>query len=209
MVKISLLTTAAALCMSCTSAFVPIGLNAAPRQTTAISMNNDDGNVGKAFTSVLTAGFLLANLMVVDVAGAYTPDFGGSSDIVAARSGGRGGGRASSGRSSAGRSAMYSAPPSRTTIINRSSPIIVAPPVMGYGGGYGGGYGYGYNPFGGIGLGLGLNAVGGIGREIRESGQEAELRNNRSELEVTKQRAADLEARLQALESQQRLRPVQ
>jgi len=67
----------------------------------------------------------------------------GTTQMVAARSGGRAGGRSS---------AVMRAPPrpstmntrviERTTIV-RPSPVIVAPPVYGYG--------YGYNPVPGLG----------------------------------------------------------
>jgi len=92
--------------------------------------NINGENAAKAFTSAITAGFLLANLAIVDIAEAYTPDFGGSSDIVAARSGGRAGGRASSGRASS--TSLKAAPRSQTTVINQAPPTVIvnSPPVM-------------------------------------------------------------------------------
>ena len=64
-------------------------------------------------------------------------------------------------------------------------------------------FGYGYNPYGGLGLGLGLNAVNNIGNEIRDYRQEGEIRDTRMELERSKMREGELEARLRALEQQQ------
>jgi len=54
------------------------------------------------------------------------------------------------------------------------------------------------------GLGLGLNAIENVGREIREQGQERELRDNRAELQMAKMKEAELEQRLRMLEMQQK-----
>merc|ERR1711920_881122 len=120
-----------------------------------------------------------------------TPDVA----LAASRSGGRAGGRASS-------ASMRSSPRpvqriERTTVIQQAPPIYAPPPVVIAPAPM-------YSPFGGLGLGLGINAIEGIGREMRESGQKREIAKERAELEVAKQRQADLEARLRALESQPR-----
>merc|ERR1719362_1390996 len=80
---------------------------------------------------------------------------------------------------------------SRTTYIS-APPVVVSP--------FGMGMGYGYNPFGGVGLGYGLGAANSIGNEIRDNRQESEIQNERVELELAKQKAAQLEQRLAQLE---------
>lgn len=52
-----------------------------------------------------------------------------------------------------------------------------------------------------IGFGYGLGAMNGIGNEIRDNRQEMEIQQSRAELDQAKQREADLEARLRALEA--------
>jgi hypothetical protein len=96
--------------------------------------------VGVAAATLLLAGnwMLLADqAMAVDFGG-------GSTQVIAARSGGRVGGRSFSGRSS------YSAPRttyrSSTTIVR---PMIAPPPVVVSP--FGSPFGYGYNPLGGFG----------------------------------------------------------
>jgi hypothetical protein len=53
------------------------------------------------------------------------------------------------------------------------------------------------------GLGLGLNAVNQIGNDMRDSRQEGEIRSTQSELIQSRQREADMAARLQQLEANQ------
>lgn len=112
----------------------------------AMSMSQSDDQERKFAASVLTAAYLFANAVSVAPAVAAFQDFG-STEIVAARSGGRTGGRVSSG--TRGASPSYKAPTNtrvveRTTVIQQPSvvaaPVVVAPPVYGgYGYGYGGG----------------------------------------------------------------------
>ena len=129
----------------------------------------------------------------------------GTDQVIAARSGGRAGGRAVSGRSAAPR------PSSRPTTVNNynsygsrpASPTVIVTPSVGYG--------YGYSPFGygGLGgVGLGLDLMGGFGREMREIQEQRELAKTRAELDIANQRQADLEARMRAMEAQQRGNPV-
>ena len=58
-------------------------------------------------------------------------------------------------------------------------------------------------------MGYGLGAAGSIGNEIRDMNQEREIQRERAELDVAKQRQAELEARLAQLERQQQRAPVQ
>ena len=111
---------------------------------------------GKTFAASTLAAAYLFTGVVSPAAALYvdsqetTPSFVDSSLVLAARSGGRAGGRA------APRAAPRSAAPaaSSKTVINRSTTVIQAPPVV-VGGGYCyGGYGYGggyYDPTPGIG----------------------------------------------------------
>jgi len=169
-------------------------------------------DVKKVAASVVAASLIVGSVVGV----APSPAFGsntndnnifldnsGSQIILAARSGGRMGGRAMRSSSYSRGGPSYR---SNTRIINRNT--YVRP---GYGGGgvmvapspvYGG-YGYGYNPFGGLGLGLGLNAVGNIGNDIRDYRQEGEIQDTRLELEKSRIREAELESRLKALEQGQ------
>merc|ERR1712232_1148608 len=76
--------------------------------------------------------------------------------------------------------------------VVQPSPVIVAPtPVYG---------GYGYNPMPGLGLSIGLNAMNQIGNDMRDYRQESEIRQTQAELQNSKMREAELEARLRQLE---------
>lgn len=128
-----------------------------------------------------------------NVHGFYT-DVGGSTELLAARSGGRAGGRSSSSyRSSSPRRSAAPAPPTRVynsnTIIrpSYSPPIIVSP-------GFGFGYSPFFNPFGGFGLGFGGNNV------FQDIRQDNEIDRVRAELQAEKIKEAEIEARIRSLE---------
>jgi hypothetical protein len=104
---------------------------------------NDGGKMVAA--SFLTGAFLAANaIFFADAAIAATPDLDfGSTEIVAGRSGGRGGGRAARAPSRpAPRSSTTNTRIERTTII-QPTPVYTAPSVVVSP--------FGYNPFGGFG----------------------------------------------------------
>jgi hypothetical protein len=162
-------------------------------------MLNEDG-AKNAAASFLAATFIMGNVAAVAPAFASMDDLstvvGGTSQVIAARSGGRAGGRA------AVRSTPRSVPPpsrSTTRVIERttyvappvySSPsVILAPPI--------------YNPVPGLGLGLGLNAINQIGNDMRDYRQEQEIRDARSQLQQSQMREAEMEARLRQLEMSQ------
>jgi hypothetical protein len=160
-------------------------------KSTALSMKKED--MSKVFTSGLAAAIMLSSAVAPPAALAEEMNFG-SDNIIAARSGGRGGGR-----SSAPRAAVRSAAPSSRTVINRTT--VIAPPVSYYSPPvYVSPFG---SPFGGIGYGA-LGAVSAIGNEIRDARQENEIYKERTELELAKQRQAELERRLYELEANQR-----
>ena len=138
------------LAISGVSGFSASGIPASRQQTdvsssTALNMMNVDGvATKKAAGSFLAASFLVSNLAFAAPAFAADDnmvDFGGSSQVIAGRSGGRAGGR-----SSAARAPSRSAAPSRsssrvierTTVIRQAPPVysspsvIVAPPPMYY-----------------------------------------------------------------------------
>lgn len=184
MLRSFVIALAATICVGTASAFSskPVSARA---QKTALQMKNEDGR--KVAASFLAAAFIAANVFTVDAAFAVDNFDFGSTEIVAGRSGGRGGGRAAR------------APPRSSTRIERtttviqpvySTPSVVVSP-------------FGYNPMGGFGFGYGLGAMNNIGNDIRDYRQESEIQQSKSELEQAKIREAGLEARLRALEAAQ------
>lgn len=183
-----------ALCLTAAHAFSssPISVNACK---TALQMQDSRNN---HMAKVMATAVLAASIAAAAPAFA-APDFAGSPELVlAGRSGGRAGGRSGGGGYSRSRS-TYRAPPtayrSSTTIIR---PMIASPPVVISP--FGGGYGYGYNPFGGVGLGYGLGAMNNYGNEMRDYRQESEIQKEKAELELAKEKNAELEARIKAIE---------
>lgn len=160
----------------------------------------------KVGSCVVAAGLVFSSVLSLDLSPVNAFDNSvdlGTSQIVAARSGGRAGGRSSMGARSSprGGSAYRSAPsaaryyaPARPIV----SPVIVSP--FGYSP-------FGYSPFGGLGMGYGLGAMNGIGGELRDQSQDRRLADEQAELAAAKQRAADLEERVKALEKSQLVEP--
>jgi hypothetical protein len=189
--------TMLALCLALTQGFAPL-----PKAQSSKTSLNMFENEKQTVATVMAAAFLAVNVATVAPAMASTMDFGGSSQVVAGRSGGRAGGRAGGGgarRSAAPSARSYSAPRSTyrssTTIVRPmySPPVVISP--------FGGGYGYGYNPLGGMGLGYGLGAMQGNRDEARDYRQESEIQQSKAELDQAKLQAAELEARIKALEA--------
>merc|ERR1739848_214535 len=184
-----------ALCLLGANAFAP----QLQPQSSKTSLNLfEDGK--KALVGFFAGAILATSIMDVTPANAFQPDDFGTTQVVAARSGGRAGGRSMGGGSMGGRSMgggrSYAAPRSSyssTTTIVRP---MIAPPVMVSPFGFG----YGYNPMGGFGLGYGLGAMNNAGNEIRDYQQENEIQRSKAELEQAKQKQAELEQRLKALE---------
>ena len=190
----------ALLCASGVSAFAPVS---APKSSvTSLEMAQAQTEIAtrKIAASVLAATFILGNVVAVEPAQAMDDYDFGSSQVIAARSGGRAGGRSSASRSAPRRSS-YSSPSrsSSTTVINRTyvtpaAPVYSSPAVI---------MAPSYNPMPGLGLSLGLNAVGQIGNDMRDYRQEREIQDTRSELQSAKMREAQMEARLNQLEAGQ------
>ena len=201
MVKVSALL--AFLAISGASAFtVPVPVPAGKHSTTALSMKNEN-KFTKFLTASVASAIILSSAATTPDALAASPNFDfGTDTIISARSGGRGGGRSSgsSMRSSPRPSARsYSAPSTtinRTTVYSSPSPIISSPIVVSP---------FGYSPFGGMGYGGygALGAVNAIGNEMRDNRQENEIARGRAELDVSKQKQAQLEQRLNELERNQ------
>lgn len=196
-------SVAVALALLCASSqvsgFAPIAAPSSKASSTSLNLWNEDA-VKQAAGSLVAATFLLGNVVSVAPAVAMDEsfDFGGSSQVVAARSGGRAGGRAAP-RPAARPMPRPSGTTTNTRVIERtryvpsptySSPgIIMAPPI--------------YNPLPGYGLGLGLNAINQIGNDMRDYRQEGEIRDARYQLEQARMREAELDARLRQLENGQ------
>ena len=200
----------ALLCVSSVSGFAPqihhVVTNAkTSSSSTSLNLFNEE-SAKKATASFVAATLLLGNIATVAPAVAAMDDSydfagGSSSQVIAARSGGRAGGRSAGARAAPRSSAPRpSSTTTNTRVIERrtyvtpspvySSPgIIIAPPI--------------YNPYPGLGLGLGLNAVNQIGNDMRDYRQENEIRDARYQLEQSRSREAEMEARLRQLEMQQ------
>ena len=152
--------------------------------------------VKKTLASFALASTVLTNLAVVP-AEAYTgfDALDSSSQVLlAARSGGRAGGRS---RSAPSRS-VRAAPPAPTRVIERQTTIIQQPS-------YGGGssvmmmapppmYMAPSAPSG-LGLALGINAVSGIADGFREARQENEIRTTQQQLTDARIKEAEMEVR--------------
>mmetsp|Transcript_43340 Transcript_43340/g.49180 ORF Transcript_43340/g.49180 Transcript_43340/m.49180 type:complete len:196 (+) Transcript_43340:59-646(+) len=185
------------LWFSAISAFAP---QLKSQSSTSLNLFQDGKNV---LPGLVVGAILAISSLDATPANAFSDNDFGSSQILAARSGGRMGGRSMGGGGMGGRpmggSRSYAAPvrnySSTTTIIR---PMIAPSPF-----GFGGGYGYGYNPLGGIGLGYGLGAMNNAGNAQTDYRQETEIQQNRGELEQTKQKAMELENRLKLLEQKQ------
>jgi len=193
--------------------------------------NEKRANLRKAVNAFAVASIILSNAVAGGGGGALvepanaswappTASAGtSSSQVIAAQSGGRLGGRFPSSPPSARR---YGAVPTRTRVYTyvrpyRSPPVVAVPGYSfrygfspGYGYRYaptfGYPYGYGYNPFGGFGLGFGLGAtIGGpnAGRAVQEYQQERQLDQVKAELQAEKIKAEVMEERLKQLEEQQ------
>ena len=172
-------------------AFAPIQRTPSSSRSITLQAARKDGNVERIVAaSAVAATLILSSTLSAGAALAFSDN---TSLLLAARSGGRGGGRAVM------RSAPSSRVYSRTTIIAPPRPIISAPIVVSpFGAGIG--YGYGYNPMGGFGLGYGLGAMNSIGDTVRDYRQDSDIQRDREELEVSKQKQAELEARIRELE---------
>mmetsp|Transcript_62823 Transcript_62823/g.152947 ORF Transcript_62823/g.152947 Transcript_62823/m.152947 type:complete len:272 (-) Transcript_62823:360-1175(-) len=191
------------------------------RSDTMLSLHTQPSSEGNSKASAVGASsFFAAAVIAANVlsAGAdpamafnndnlQNVDFGGSSSsfdttqLLAARSGGRAGGRSAGGRSAPSPAARSrsSSTTTNTRVIERTRyvptpgvgyggpSVIVAPPM--------------YNPFPGYGLGLGLNAVNQIGNDMRDYRQENEIQSTRAQLQQSQMREAEMEARLRQLES--------
>ncbi|KAI2509432.1 hypothetical protein MHU86_4933 [Fragilaria crotonensis] len=183
-----------ALCLAIANAFSPTPVSGHASKTALQMQESRNNDVAK----VIATAFLAASIATAAPAFAAT-DFAGSTELIlAGRSGGRAGGRSGGGGYSRSRGPSRAPPTayrSSTTIIR---PMIASPPVVISP--FGGGFGYGYNPFGGVGLGYGLGAMNSYGNEMRDYRQEAEIQKEKAELELAKEKNAELEARIKALE---------
>lgn len=174
--------------------------------TTTSNNNKDQVNeVFRQFTATLiVAGTIASNVVMAAPQQVMAWDnssndvsLGGSSStlVIAARSGGRAGGRSAS----PARRAPTRVIERQTTIIQQQpsyssapSAVFMAPPPV---------Y-YAPQPSG-LGLAIGLNAVSGISEGFREARQENEIRSTRDQLTEARIKEAEMEARLRGLEQQQ------
>ena len=180
---------AIALCVGSVSAFAPMG--APSRTATSLNAEAGEDNPGKRFAAAaLASAYLLGGVLSADPAlaapSADFGDMGGSSTVIAGRSGGRAAPRASAARPAPSRPVIQ-----KTTVVRPGPSVVVAPPMGGYGYGYGG-------P--GVGTYMMLDA---IGDGLREGRQNAEIRETRRELENERYKEMEMEQRLRMLEMQQ------
>ena len=180
-----------ALCISAVAGFAPVG------QTNAKSTGLNMINEKKFAASFLTAAFIATNAMSAATAFAAF-DFG-SSEVVAAKSGGRSGGRASSGsyaKSTPSKSSVSNTKViQKTTIIQQpvyTSPTVVMAPSYGYA-----------PPAPGLGLAVGLSTINSIGNAMQDARQESEIRDTREQLRDAKMKEAEMESRMRQLEMNQ------
>lgn len=188
-------------------AFAPISQTRASSSTALPFSLKQDEDFRKVLSGAVAAVFLATNVaafpaLAMDEFVTDISFFSSSStELVAARSGGRSGGRVSSGgnsrsyRSSAPSSSYRPSYSSSTTVIAPPTPTVIVSP------GYS--MGYSYNPLGGLATGYALGTLGNVGNAIQDARQESEIRQSRYELEQARMKEAELEGRLRALESQQ------
>jgi hypothetical protein len=166
--------------------------------------------IKNAAGTFIAASTIVSNIVIMNpsMADASTTSLSSSFDVtattqlLAARSGGRAGGRSSS---------MRSAPSTRSVapqVIERRTTTVIQQPMYTSPGiimspGY-------YTPSpSGLGLAIGLNAVSGIADGFREARQENEIRSTREQLNESRIREAEMAARLRALEQNQQLQQQQ
>lgn len=187
------------LLLATAAAFVP--QSSMPRATRLDARKDDQ--IRSTAAAFMTGIFLAVNAATLPPAIAAMDDFAGSSQTLAARSGGRAGGRAYRSTPSARRStAAPRTTINRQTTIYRTSPTIITPGI-GYGGGFGyGGYGYGgFGPSPGFGLYMGLQTIGAINDTLREVRQEQRIARTDEELRQAQMKEAELEMRLRMMEN--------
>ena len=208
-------------CIGLVSAFAPHPVSVAKPRTSSTGLLAHDNNkntngLRNAAASFVVASTILSNIAIPDANAAAVDT--APSQVLAARSGGRMGGRSSP------RTRVYS---SRTYVRpSRSYGFGFSPgfgyryaptyPSFGYGSPF---YGYGspfgspfYSPFygpyrygsPGFGLGFGLGATIGsqTGRAVQEYRQDSQLDKVQAELEVAKIKEQGLEARIKQLETE-------
>uniref|UniRef100_A0A7S2KE28 Uncharacterized protein n=1 Tax=Leptocylindrus danicus TaxID=163516 RepID=A0A7S2KE28_9STRA len=167
-------------------------------------------NTNTVAASAMAAAFILSNaaMFATDIPNANAFDATaamdhGSSITLAARSGGRAGGRSSAPTARSPAASRRSTTVNNYNTYNRSAaapsvgyaaPSVIVTPSIGYG----------YSPFGGIGsfgTGYALGAMGNSGNNMREYQEQRDLAQAKAELEVERQRQAELEARVRAIEA--------
>uniref|UniRef100_A0A7S4NGA3 Uncharacterized protein n=1 Tax=Odontella aurita TaxID=265563 RepID=A0A7S4NGA3_9STRA len=201
-----------AACASPAAAFAPstTGSNSRAAQTSLAAEPARSNDGGKQFAAAVVAStYLLSGLAFgaeAALADSYsTPDFGGTTTVLAGKSGGRAGGRVASGGPGNARTAGPPSVSSRSTntvtnthttviqqapVVVQQPTVVMAPPMYS-------------SPAPGLGLAMGINAVGAIGEGMREARQEREIAQSKAEVMVMRQKEADMENRLRMMEQQQ------
>ena len=192
------LITSLAILTGFSSAFSPSPTKAKFNRTVREAETKSNNVIASGFAA---AAILFSTFGAESFAYDASIDMFGSDQVVAARSGGRAGGRSSA----AARAPRPAASRSQGTTVNNynvrpASPTVIVSP--GYGG-YGYGYGSPFGGFGGLGW-LGVEAIGSFSREMREIDEQRKLAKTEAELQIANQRQMDLEARLRQLEAQQK-----
>ena len=193
------------ICIASASAFTPIATPATRVHSRNDGALNATPNVGdvlrKTFASFAAGAVILSNVAIAPAAAFDNNDLDfGSSQVLAARSGGRAGGRSS-----------YKAPPAMRSSAPQkaASPTIIREtriitPAYSGGGAYMAApmYAAPQPGFPGLGVVAGLGAMNAIGDNIREYRQEGEIRDARQQVNEARIKQAELEARLNAMERQ-------
>jgi hypothetical protein len=188
------------LFLATASAFAPLQASVRLSETSLNAGPNPAELVRKSVASFAAGVVILSNVAVVPAIAFEDFDFG-SSQVIAARSGGRAGGRSSSYKAPpAVRSAAKSQPERviirETRIVTpsySSGAVMMAPPM----------YAAPQPGIPGIGVIAGLGAINAIGDGMREARQENEIRDARQQVVEARIKEAELEARLKSLERAQ------
>jgi hypothetical protein len=189
------------LCHSTVLGFAPKQISSRS-ETSLNAFNQVNGIIEKATASLALGSVIFSNIAVLPAVALDQQDFG-TSQVIAARSGGRSGGRSSS----------YKAPPAVRAGKAAPAPVVIRETRYVTTPSYGAGQAVMMAPqpvmmapqpgIPGLGVIAGLGAINAIGDGMREMRQENEIRDARAQVQEARIKEAELEARLRSLERSQ------